>query len=350
MAVDLRDARVLSPVAHARADDGAYLLPAEATIYAATATEGRQAGRMIWRVITRFNGRFEQFRGALSRRCSAWRSHHRRFVAVGCRRSSSWSRCVLIPFIGRGLLPAGRRRADSSSTCAHRPAPASRRPSIFARVDADDPRIIPPQRSRAHPRQHRACPTVGINLAIRATRRRSARPTARCSSRSSRSTGVDLGLHQDAAPPLPKNFPGDVLLPVRRHREPDPQLRHARADRRAGRRAATATANYAIAAAARRGRCGHPGRGDVRVQQVVDAPELQLRRGPRRGAAAWADAARTSRRTCSSSLSVERPGGAELLAESGERRAATRRRPDAAVHAIDVDRRRAGRRRRSRVA
>ena len=153
---------------------------------------------------------------------------------------------VLLP--GPGLLPPGGRRPAAAAR-AGPPGPAgggdgpALRPggSRAAGGDPQGPAAAPSWTTSACPIPASTSPTVPaapsapadaeILIALDPEHHE---PTAEL-------TRAPAG---GAAPALPG---GGVLLPARRHRHPDPELRPARAHRRAGRSARTWQANYAIA-------------------------------------------------------------------------------------------------------
>ena len=97
-----------------------------------------------------------------------------------------------------------------------------------------DPRGRARRRAGDDSRQHRADPVVHRSWPTSITAR-SATPTAKSSSRWSRSTGPTAELRRPAAAGTAAAVPAmHVLLPAGGHHQPNPQLRPARPDRRAG--------------------------------------------------------------------------------------------------------------------
>ncbi len=167
--------------------------------------------------------------GACSSGCSRGRPH-------------SWppsSRCacrawLLVPWLGENFFPV----SDNGQFILHLRAKTGTRIEETARladlVEAAIRREIPPGRARQHHRQHRTAlldhqlHVQPLRLHRRGGRRRPGHPQDGAPAhRGSRA--------QPARAPAPGVSRRDLLLRARRHRDPDPQLRAARPDRRADR-------------------------------------------------------------------------------------------------------------------
>ena len=130
---------------------------------------------------------------------------------------------------------------------------------------------------------------------------------------------------------LTREVPGHgVLLRAGEHHESDSELRPAGADRLAGGRQPMPPANYAIAQRLRERVAAHSGRGRRAHPPGVRAAAVESERRSREGRADGPDAARRDEQHADFAQR-QQPGGAELLAESGERRQLQRRRADVAV-------------------
>ncbi len=216
----------------------------------------------------------------------------------------------------RGLLPDGRFRPDAAARArparhAHRGDRADLRRGRGRNPPRDSgPELI------GHHRQHRA-PERRHQPGLR--RQRHHRPRRRRDPDLAqpgpehgppRITTRRLRTRLQAEVPRP-----DVLLPARQHHQPDPELRPARAHRRAGgrpqrRRRVTQIARQLAAAHQRR----FPGAVDVHIHQVVDYPEFSVNVDRAQGQRGGADAARR-RQQPADLAQLQRPGGAEPLAE-----------------------------------
>ena len=130
---------------------------------------------------------------------------------------------------------------------------------------------------------------------------------------------------------LTREVPGHgVLLRAGQHHESDSELRPAGADRSAGRRQRTPPANYAIAQRLRAAGRRHSRRGRRAHPPGVRAAAAESERRSREGRADGPDAARRDEQHADFAQR-QQPGGAELLAEPGERHQLQRRRADVAV-------------------
>ena len=186
-------------------------------------------------VRARFERLRERYRGAARRRARA----SARVLLL-----AAFAFCVVVAARARAVRSARTSSrpstpARSGCTCARRPGTRieetarALRPGRSSRSAA----MIPPTRSTTI-LDNIGLPNSGINLIVQQRRRRSARrrrdprrrstPDARARPRTtSASCGPTLAARVSRH---------DVLLPAGRHRRPDPQLRPAGADRRAGRR------------------------------------------------------------------------------------------------------------------
>ncbi len=258
-------------LADARADDG--------RITSCARTEHRRPRLISRRFHAAFERAFERFRARYVARRWRWRWS----AAARVRRSSAW-------LVGAGragavrrprLLPHRRRRAGPPPRDRARRARASRRPSAISRRSRTAIRDIVPARDRErHPRQI-GMPS-GYNLALADSSNVSSADgeiLMTLAHHRSRSTQEHVArAAARAAPAVPR---AEVLLPARRHRHADPELRPARADRRPGRRACGATRRRRSRGRSRPSCATCPARSDVRLHQVASAPRLHLERRSR---------------------------------------------------------------------
>ena len=206
-----------------------------------TATHGRRVRprNPLARFQHGFERRFEQVARRLSRRCWRWRSTHRRPFVIG------FLAFVLASFAagavpGRELLP---RRSTPARSTLHVRAPVGTRiedtAALFDHVEAAIRQIIPPAELGSIV-DNIGLPVSGINRAyintggigpqdgdIYVSLNEHHHPTA----------DYVKALRAHAAA---RRSRLDLLVPAGRHHQPDPELRRAGADRRAGRRARTA--------------------------------------------------------------------------------------------------------------
>ena len=190
---------------------------------------------------------------------------------------------------------------------------------------------MPHERDRAASSTTSACPTAASTCRT-ATRRRSAPATPTSWWRWPQDHRPTRGLHaRPARSRLVNAVPRRaVLLHPVRHRQPDPELRAAGADRRPGRRAQPGRqpafrARPCVPKLAR-----IPGMVDLRVHQVANQPTLSARRRSHAGRAGRLHPARR-RQQPAGHAERQRPDVAELLAEPGDRRQLPGRDADAAV-------------------
>ena len=217
------------------------------------AGRARRRGRFAPLPARRSSSGSSALRAALPPRCSRAALERRRAFVVGVlRRLRRLASPRSIPWLGQDFFPT----VDAGQIRLHVRARTGTRIEETARLcDAGRPasirETIPPRRARDASSTTSACPTAA-STSPTATGARSARPTPTSSSRSRRTTARPTAYVQRAARAARRaQFPGrHLLLPARRHRQPDPELRPAGADRRPGRRATTSTANRAVRRAA----------------------------------------------------------------------------------------------------
>ena len=275
---------------------------------------------------------FEPPARRLSRRRSSAASRRRGLFAAGvpAGAASPRSRCCR----GSGRTSSRRSTAASSScTCARRPARASRRRrALCDQVDDVDPRRDSRRARSSSIIDNIGLPYSGINLSYsnsapigaggrrhpgRADRRITGRPRTTCAS-----CAIELARRVSRRA---------VLLPAGRHRQPDPELRPARADRRADRRPRTRTPTARFAAALLPKLTQVPGHrrparaagGRTSRRSTVDVDRTRAAQVGLHAARRRQQPARLAQR--------QRPDGADLLAQPGERRQLQRRDADAAV-------------------
>ena len=274
------------------------------------------------------------YRGAARARALAAGAAVRRRLP-GCSCVVSFA---LLPLARPGLLPGGRRGQFK----LHVRAPTGTRIEETARLVRPDRGDDPRRRSRRARSttiiDNIGLPYSGINLSLQRTRRRSAPRDADILVALDRGPPPDRGLRARAARrSSPREFPGvHVLLPAAGHRQPDPQLRPARADRRPDRRPQPArrTARFAADAAAEAARESRAS-STCASTQVANQPTLQHRRRPH---ACAAQVGLTQRDVANNLLDLaqrQRPDRADLLARTAERRQLPRRRRRRRSTAID---------------
>ena len=289
----VRDADVVLPVAHARADDGA--LPARA----ARPTARGHARRTAFSASSRVRPRLRAAAHALRRAGSRWRSQHR---GVRRRRRS----CAFVAgSLGAAaarrarLLPDASTPASSSCTCAARPARASRRPRSASRRSSATIRSVIPPREIDTMLDNIGTPYSGINLSLsegalissadgadpdraqaRATRRRPS-TCARCARRS-RATYPETTFFFLAPDISTQVLNFGLAAPI------DVQV--VGADRQRGRDATRSPSS------SRREVAKVPGAADVHLAQVTERAGARDRRRSHDGAAGRAHRARRRER------------------------------------------------------
>ena len=257
-------------------------------------------------------------------------AHRKAFAAVSWRSASR--RRPGRPSLGRDFFP----RVDAGQIRLHVRARTGQRIEETARladqVDARHPRAGRRRRPRRRVLDNIGLPYSGINLSysnagtIGTGGRRDPR-AAQPDRTTERPTRTSRACARRSPRAVSRRA---VLLPARRHRDPDPELRHAGADRRRvhGRPTSAATSRSRQRLAAR---IQHvPGAVDVHVQQAFDLPTLRLD-VDRARAQSVGLSARDVAQNVLLSLSSQLPDGAVLLARPEERRQLPGGRPDAAV-------------------
>ena len=242
--------------------------------------------------------------------------------------------CALLPFVGEDFFP----QVDAGQIRLHVRAPAGTRIEETEQLLRAGGGRHPPGRFRAasSPTSSTtsACPTAASTWPIsdsathRPVRRRD--PGLARARRTRLPPGTTCA---SCAGGSTAQFPRpDVLLPARRHRQPDPEFRPARPDRRAGRRDRWRNASGQSRARApdRANACERiPGAVDVHLHQVVDAPELRFDVDRTRAR----QVGLTQRDVANSlliSLSLQHADRAQLLDQPAEQRGLPDRRADAA--------------------
>ncbi len=189
--------------------------------------------------------------------------------------------------------------ARSSCMCAGRPACASRaRPRWPRHIETEVRERSSRRASCASVVANIGLPISGINIAY-----------GNSGTIGSEDADLLITLNEDHQPTegyvrelrkqLPELFPGrDLLVPARRHRLADPELRLAGADRRADRRARISRANRAFANKMLARMKGVPGLADGRVQQAFQAADAQRRLRPHAWRASSASTSRARRPAC----------------------------------------------------
>ena len=231
---------VVPPLAHAGPDHGAVTCCArEADRYHGESGEIEDSGHgiLLPRSITASRrastGMRDGYRAPAGLGARAPRAGGRRLllICVGVRSRS-------LPFIGTDFFP----QVDAGQIRLHVRAPAGTRieetERYFAEVE-DTIRQVIPAHELADILDNIGLPYSGVNLALSDTATIGPFDGEILVSLQPGEHALHLGLRPRAAPRLNQRLPdADLLLPARRHRGPDPELRPARADRRAGGRAA----------------------------------------------------------------------------------------------------------------
>ncbi len=227
-----------------------YLLRREVDAVQRRATSTRRRPRgSIWRDPRRFNRRFEAMRERYQRCLGLVACDHRARGSVAFDSSSRRPCCSDLRSSAHDFFPAGGCRPDPAARARARGhAHRGDRAHIRARWRRAIREMIPADELDTHPRQHRAAerraqPRPSATRDDRPCRRRDPGFAQAREHRSHRRNTCETLRRQ-----LTAKFPeDDLLLPAGRHREPDPELRAAGADRRSGDRRDNAQANYAIA-------------------------------------------------------------------------------------------------------
>ena len=229
-----RDAGLVSALANADPDDGA--VPAAGASSSASAPKrARRAARADRRACTgackpRFDRLQRVYEGALA----AALGQPPRGPARLRRLRARVARCSRRSSAATSSRPS--TRDSSGSTCARRPERASRRPSTTSqRVEDRIRTVIPPDEIAVDPRQHRHARTASTWRSPTARRSRAADGEILVSLKPGHGPTADYlkELRDRAAARVPR---AHLLRPAGGHGQPDPELRAARADRRADQR------------------------------------------------------------------------------------------------------------------
>ena len=180
--------------------------------------------------------------------------------------------------------------ARCACTCARPRARASKRPSRSSRASRTRSGSIVPADEIELILDNIGLPTSGINLAFG--------DSATIGSRGRRDPDLAEGEARirrantcaSCARCCDEKFPEETFFfPAGEYHQPDSELRPARADRRAGGRAAIRQANYEVARRDRATACAaFPGAVDVHIHQEVELSRDRCERGPQQGAASSA--------------------------------------------------------------
>jgi hypothetical protein len=317
----LRDAHLVLPVAHARADDDA--LPDEEAEHHIMRTPRRTSHRraVLRRVRARLRAAADVYGGwlawALAHRPRSWAA----FLVFVAARSMA-----LFPLVGRDFFPSVDAGLIKLHVRGPRHAHRGDR-AAFAQHRGHDPHGDPARRDRDDARQHRH-PYSGINLSLSEGALISSADgeILIALKEEHRPTPATSALRTTlAAVPRP-----DVLLPRAGHLDAGAQLRARRAHRRPGRRRHRQRGRDLRC---RRSRspigCAHPGAASTCTWPRFEAARAAHRRRPHDGGQAFGLTSATSRATARLAR-VERDRVAELLARQA-RRAVPRRGADPAV-------------------
>jgi multidrug efflux pump subunit AcrB len=251
-----------------------FLLRHEAAMYASGGEEGHASGGtgLIWRVYHSFNGRFEHFRARYHAALQLG-LRHRRFVAVAAVAFIGLSG-LLLPFIGRDFFP----RVDAGEIRLHVRAPAGTRieetEQFVASVDRLVRSIIPPS-ELGDILDNIGLPNSQINLSTSDTPTISAadaevlislKPEHRVATWDYIKT-LRRRLHTDFPQGTFSFGSADIVSQILNFGIPAPiDVQVVGRD----------PANFAIAQHITNAMRGIPGAVDVRLQQVVAAPELSF--------------------------------------------------------------------------
>ena len=271
-----------------------FMLPGEMAAHAA-----ETSGRPNWfrRFFAVFDRAFERFRGAYHA-LLAGAMAHRRAVLIGGGAFVVLS-LALVPAVGEDFFP----QVDGGQFQLHVRAPSGTRLEetelLFAKVEQTVRRVIPPS-DLALMLDNIGLTTYGVALAVGSNATVGPADGDMLVQLKPDHRGSTWDYVRALRTRAPTSVSGgDLLLPAGGHGEPGAQPGAAGADRRADRGTqAGRTTIYARALAHEIAKI--PGAVDVRVQQVMDAPELRYDRGSDEGAADRAVAARRRRAICSS--------------------------------------------------
>jgi CzcA family heavy metal efflux pump len=250
----------------------AYMLPKEVADHEA---EKRGEGRVsrFKLVIAAFNRGFERFRGGYHA-ILAWAMEHRGGVVIGAAVFVVAS-LLLVPGIGQDFFP----QVDGGQFQLHiRAAPGTRLEEterLFARVEQTIKRTIPPNDLQLV-LDNIGLPTYGVSLAIGANATVGPSDGDMLVQLSPEHKGSTWDYVRRLRTELPKEYPGvtfffqpaDMVNQVLNLGLPAP------IDVQVGGR--NLEANFALAQKLSKAIAKIPGAADVRVQQVMDAPELRF--------------------------------------------------------------------------
>jgi CzcA family heavy metal efflux pump len=248
-----------------------YMLPGEAMVHAAghVAAEGRSVFR---RTIARFETAFERFRGGYHS-VLAWAMLHRRAVLAAAAAFVAMS-LLLVPAIGEDFFP----QVDGGQFQLHVRAPAGTRLEqteiLFAGVERAVRRVIPP-RDLQLVLDNIGLSSYGTNLAVGSNATVGPADGDMMVQLTRDHRGSTWDYVRTLRRALPKEFPGvtfffqpaDMVNQVLNTGLPAPidvqVVGHA-------------AGNYDVARRLARDIAHIPGAADVRVQQVMDSPELRF--------------------------------------------------------------------------
>ena len=323
---DVRDGLLVHPVAHPGADDGE--LPAETRMSPTSHGEKPPTRNPLVLFQRGFEARFERFR-AVYRELLAMALGSRTVFIAGFM-AFVLASFALAPMLGRNFFPS----VDAGQILMHARVQVGTRveetANQFAAIQKAIREIIPSRRDRDHGRQ---CRHAGERHQPDLQQHRRDRPAGRRHpDQADRGSRADRALRGGAAPAASRALPGrHLLLPAGRHHQPDPELRRALADRRPGADLRPRRGLRACQQAAGP-HPHHPGHRRRAHPAVAPGAGLRRRYRPHARPVCRADDARRHQ-LAGGQPRRQRPGRADLLAQSGQRHHLQHRDADAAVPA-----------------
>jgi len=251
----------------------AYMLPSEVDAHRATRAGNPPPPTAFTRTIAAFNRGFEKFRAGYHSML-AWAMENRGIV-IGGAAAFVLGSFLLVPAIGEDFFP----QVDGGQFQLHVRAPAGTRleetERLFASVEQTVRRVIPPKDLQLI-LDNIGLPTYGVSLAIGANATVGSQDGDMLVQLSPEHEGSTWDYVRKLRKELPRQYPGvtfffqpaDMVNQVLNLGLPAPIDVQV-----AGRNAA---GNYAVAQKLAKEIARIPGAVDVRVQQVMDAPELRF--------------------------------------------------------------------------
>jgi CzcA family heavy metal efflux pump len=250
-----------------------YMLPKEAAVHHAVRAGTHTRDSLFARVIGSFNRGFERFRGGYHA-LLAWAMLNRRAVIIGAGVFVAGS-MLLVPLIGEDFFP----QVDGGQFQLHVRAPSGTRleetERLFAKVEQSVRKVIPPS-DLSLVLDNIGLPTYGVSLAIGANATVGPADGDMLVQLTPNHKGATWDYVRQLRRELPAQYPGvtfffqpaDMVNQVLNLGLPAPIDVQVVGKNVEG--------NYAVARKLAHDMAQIPGAADVRVQQVMDAPELRF--------------------------------------------------------------------------